>query len=129
MYAVMKTYFFLFAVVLCCLFSFYTIKKANSLQQFNTFCLANINTLADAEEGPTEESESGSGTSYCETRMTSSYAYQDCQGQKRYYRTTLEFKCEGNAVGLCIEGVEYFYYDCDELLIKRDARTEGKSCK
>lgn len=122
----MKNKYYFFIGVICCLFIYCTIRKANSKQSFNSLTLMDINTLAYAEDGG-DQSESGSTN--CRTDITSSYSYQDCQGVRTYWRATLNFKCNGSDVGLCIEGVEYVYYDCDGKIIKKDARTEGKSCK
>lgn len=123
----MKNKLYFLVGIFCCLFACLTIRKANSLQMFNSLSLTDINTLAYAEEDG--DGNENSGNSSCETVITSSYTFQDCQGTSKYWRTTLNFKCKGNDVGACIEGVEYIYYDCDGYVIKKDARTEGKSCK
>ena len=46
-----------------------------------------------------------------------------------YGRATITYKCEGKGLGLCDDGVEYYFYDCEGAMIKHDEYIDKKECK
>lgn len=46
-----------------------------------------------------------------------------------YARVTITHECHGKGLGLCQDGVEYYFYDCEGAMIKHDEYISIKECK
>ncbi|WP_330941829.1 hypothetical protein [Bacteroides sp. MSB163] len=117
-----------FAVVLCAV-SALNVKVVLDTEHSGDLALTSLAAIGEGNSG--EGGEGGGGDDYgpCGTNITGDVSMQDCRGVKMYARVTITYTCEGQGLGICSDGVEYYFYDCEGSVIKHDEYITTKSCK
>lgn len=120
-----------FAVVLCAV-SALNVKVVLDTEHSGDLALTSLAAIGEGNSGEGGEGgEGGGGDDYgpCGTNITGDVSMQDCRGVKMYARVTITYTCEGQGLGICSDGVEYYFYDCEGSVIKHDEYITTKSCK
>ncbi len=116
----MKKKLIVFTIVLCTVSMLNVGIILNADTHLNDLFMTSIDAMGGNETG---------GSDICMTDITGSVSMQDCGGREVYARVTISYKCKGQGLGLCEEGYEYYFYDCEGAMIKNDKYTTLKSCK
>ena len=91
----------------------------------NDLLMTSLVSVSRGEGDP----DGGDDDGTCRTDITGDMSIQDCRGVKKNGRATITYKCEGKVLGLCDDGVEYYFYDCEGAMIKHDEYIDKKECK
>ncbi len=110
-----------FAIVLC------AVSVLNVKVMLNTEHSSDLLMTSLASMGQSNSTEEGGGS--CTTDTTGDVTMQDCRGVKMYNRVTITYTCQGNGLGICDDGVEYYFYDCEGAVIAHNEYISTKSCE
>ena len=131
-----------FTVVLCAV-SALNVKVVLDTEHSGDLAMTSLAAIGEGNSGEGNSGEGGSGGSGeggehggggndygpCGTNTTGDVSMQDCRGVKIYARVAITYTCEGQGLGICSDGVEYYFYDCEGSVIKHDEYITTKSCK
>lgn len=117
-----------FAVVLCAV-SALNVKVVLDTEHSGDLALTSLAAIGEGNSGEGGEGGGGDDNGPCGTNITGDVSMQDCRGVKMYARVTITYTCEGQGLGICSDGVEYYFYDCEGSVIKHDEYITTKSCK
>ena len=104
-----------FTIVLCAV-SILNVKVMLDIDYSNDLLMTSLVSVSRGEGDP----DGGDDDGTCRTDITGDMSIQDCRGVKKNGRATITYKCEGKGLGLCDDGVEYYFYDCEGAMIKHD---------
>ena len=113
-----------FTIVLCAV-SILNVKVMLDIDYSNDLLMTSLVSVSRGEGDP----DGGDDDGTCRTDITGDMSIQDCRGVKKNGRATITYKCEGKGLGLCDDGVEYYFYDCEGGMIKHDEYIDKKECK
>lgn len=118
-----------FSVVLCAV-SALNVKMMLDTEHFGDLSLISLAAIGEggSSEGSSGENSGDNNQTPCHTVTNASVSMQDCSGVQMYARITITYTCEGKKLGLCNEGVEYYFYDCEGSMIKNSEYITSKSC-
>lgn len=108
--------------------SLYTVNKANNTQVYNAISLFNIRALSFEEVGSDTGENGNDNEGPCKTVSVPTLEFQDCNGYQKKKRFIYNHKCIGKSRGDCLDGSEYFFYDCDGLEIGHNDFTKITIC-
>mgnify|MGYP006972016249 CR=1 FL=1 len=112
-----------------CAVSALNVKVVLDTEHSGDLALTSLAAIGEGNSGEGGEGGGGDDNGPCGTNITGDVSMQDCRGVKMYARVTITYTCEGQGLGICSDGVEYYFYDCEGSVIKHDEYITTKSCK
>lgn len=107
-------------IALCAISVLNTKIVSKAENQWDDLLLMSMDAIGRYETGRDDET--------CSTSSNGELSTQNCRGVTMNARITITHSCKGGGIGLCFDGVEYYFYDCEGAVIKHDQYVTSKSC-
>lgn len=110
--------------IIVCYVSILNISIALETEKANKTFSFFSNISANGENGGSIDN-----TKQCITNVTSNEMWQICNGVEMLIRVEIAYSCDGNLLGQCYTGSEYYFFDCDGSVISEQDKKEISFCK
>lgn len=115
-------------MIVLCVVSVLNVKVMLGTERSGDLAMTSLAAIGKGKSIEGGSGESGDKQDPCYTSTTGDVTMQDCRGITMYARVTITYTCEGKDLGVCEDGVEYYYYDCEGEMIKHSEDIALKSC-